>query len=68
MWIWRLGLGLWWTLRLGLGLILYFVVRVWIKDVSYDLQLFKDEFKLKLTLTLTQNANPNLWVRKMKKM
>ena len=68
MWIWRLGLGLWWTLRLGLKQIQSLVGRVWIKDVSYYLQLCKDELKLKFTFTLTQNANPSLCVRKMKKM
>ena len=62
MWIWQLGLGLWRTSRLGLRQIQSFVFLI--KDVSCDLPLFKNEFKLKLTLTLTQNANPNLCVRK----
>ena len=69
MWILRLGLGLRWTWRLGLGQISSFVVGVWGKDVFDDLQLSKNEFRLKTTLTLTQNANPKLRVSaKMKKM
>ena len=39
------------------------------KDVFDDLQLLKNELKLKTTLTLTQNANPKLRVRaKLEKM
>ena len=39
------------------------------KDVFDDLQLLKNEFKLKTILTLTQNANPKLRVRaKLEKM
>ena len=65
----RLGLGLRCTWRLGLGQISSFVVGVWGKDVFDDLQLSKNEFRLKTTLTLTQNANPKLRVSaKMKKM
>ena len=54
MWILRLGLGLRWTWRLGLGQIECFVVMVLGKDVFDDLQLLKNEFKLKTI----PNPNP----------